>query len=323
MDASILNGPKPLKVLVIQILKWRWHLRACLFGMACLFSHLSGAQTGAQTPTGSFSLTDDRGRVVVIDKAPQRVVTLLPSLGEIVCELKACERLVGVDRYSNWPERVKSLPKLGGLDDTQLESLVKLKPDLVLLARSSRVTQRLEAMGIQVVALEPQNQADMQRVIQLIAGALHLSNAPDRSAMLWQSIQRKLDAAAAHVPKSAQGARIYFEAGSGYFAAGEASYIGETLKRLGLVNVVGANMGAFPQVNPEFVVKANPQIIFMGERATTDLQARPGWGRIEALQQHKICSFTPVQSDIIVRSGPRIPEAAELMVACLQRMYPE
>lgn len=261
--------------------------------------------------------------MVVIDKAPQRVVTLLPSLGEIVCELKACERLVGVDRYSNWPERVKSLPKLGGLDDTQLESLVKLKPDLVLLARSSRVTQRLEAMGIQVVALEPQNQADMQRVIQLIAGALHLSNAPDRSAMLWQSIQRKLDAAAAHVPKSAQGARIYFEAGSGYFAAGEASYIGETLKRLGLVNVVGANMGAFPQVNPEFVVKANPQIIFMGERATTDLQARPGWGRIEALQQHKICSFTPVQSDIIVRSGPRIPEAAELMVACLQRMYPE
>jgi len=270
----------------------------------------------------AFQLTDDRGRVVVIDKAPQRVVTLLPSLGEIVCELKACELLVGVDRYSNWPERVKSLPKLGGLDDTQLEALVKLKPDLVLLARSSRVTQRLESMGIKVVALEPQSQEDMHRVIQLIAGALHLPNAKERAETLWQSIQQKLDAAALRVPAQAKGVRIYFEAGSGYFAAGEASYIGETLKRLGLVNVVTANMGAFPQVNPEFVVKANPQIIFMGERAANDLPSRPGWKRIEAIQQQRFCSFPPVQSDIIVRSGPRIPEAAELMVACLKRLYP-
>jgi iron complex transport system substrate-binding protein len=217
---------------------------------------------------------------------------------------------------------VKSLPKLGGLDDTQLEALVKLKPDLVLLARSSRVTQRLESMGIKVVALEPQSQEDMHRVIQLIAGALHLPNAKERAETLWQSIQQKLDTAALRVPAQAKGVRIYFEAGSGYFAAGEASYIGETLKRLGLVNVVTASMGAFPQVNPEFVVKANPQIIFMGERAANDLPSRPGWQRIEAIQQQRICSFPPAQSDIIVRSGPRIPEAAELMVACLKRLYP-
>ena len=125
----------------------------------------------------------------------------------------------------------------------------------------------------------------------------------------------------AAMPPQAMGASIYFEAGSGYFAAGEASYIGETLKRLGLRNVVGPTMGAFPQVNPEFVVKANPQIIFLGERAATDLQNRPGWHRIEALQNQRVCSFTPAQSDIVVRSGPRIAEAAELMVDCLQRMY--
>ena len=287
--------------------------------LACMLPFSSMAQKGS----GSFTLTDDRGRVIVIDKAPQRIITLLPSLGEIVCELQACDRLVGVDRYSNWPERVQSLPKLGGIDDTQLEALVKLKPDLVLLARSSRVTQRLESMGIQVVALEPQNQADMRRVIQLIAGALHLPQSQERAQALWQNIQQKLDAAALRVPAKAKGMRIYFEAGSGYFAAGEASYIGETLKRLGLVNVVTPSMGAFPQVNPEFVVKANPQIIFMGERTATDLQSRPGWNRIDAIAQQRICSFTPAQSDIIVRSGPRIPDAAELMVACLRRIFPE
>jgi iron complex transport system substrate-binding protein len=178
-------------------------------------------------------------------------------------------------------------------------------------------------MGITVVALEPQNQEDMRRVIQLIAGALHLPQPQDRAQALWQSIQQKLDAAALRVPVKAKGMRIYFEAGSGYFAAGEASYIGETLKRLGLVNVVTPSMGAFPQINPEFVVKANPQIIFMGERTATDLKNRPGWQRIEAISQQRICAFTPAQSDIIVRSGPRIPEAADLMVACLKRMFPE
>ena len=294
-----------------------------LLGAISMAPHALAQNAASPQSITPYQLTDDRGRMVVIDKAPQRVITLLPSLGEIVCELKACDLLVGVDRYSNWPERVKSLPKLGGLDDTQLEALVKLKPDLVLLARSSRVTQRLESMGIKVVALEPQSQEDMHRVIQHISGALHLPNAKERAETLWQSIQQKLDKAAARVPKSAKGARIYFEAGSGYFAAGEASYIGETLKRLGLVNVVTPSMGSFPQVNPEFVVKANPQIIFMGERAATDLKSRPGWNRIEAIQQHRICSFTPDQSDIVVRSGPRIPEAAELMVACLKRIYPE
>ncbi len=294
-----------------------------LLGAISMAPHALAQNAASPQSITPYQLTDDRGRMVVIDKAPQRVITLLPSLGEIVCELKACDLLVGVDRYSNWPERVKSLPKLGGLDDTQLEALVKLKPDLVLLARSSRVTQRLESMGIKVVALEPQSQEDMHRVIQHIAGALHLPNAKERAETLWQSIQQKLDKAAARVPKSAKGARIYFEAGTGYFAAGEASYIGETLKRLGLVNVVTSAMGSFPQVNPEFVVKANPQIIFMGERAATDLKTRPGWQRIEAIQQQKICSFTPDQSDIVVRSGPRIPEAADLMVACLKRIYPE
>jgi iron complex transport system substrate-binding protein len=291
---------------------------------AGMLPSISMAQNAATTQaTSSFTLKDDRGRVVVIDKAPQRIITLLPSLGEIVCELQACDRLVGVDRYSNWPDRVKSLPQLGGIDDTQLEALIKLKPDLVLLARSARVTQRLESMGIKVVALEPQNQEDMRRVIQLIAGALHLPQPQDRAQALWQSIQQKLEAAALRVPAKAKGMRIYFEAGSGYFAAGEASYIGETLKRLGLVNVVTPAMGAFPQVNPEFVVKTNPQIIFMGERTATDLKSRPGWQRIEAIAQQRICAFPPAQADIIVRSGPRIPEAADLMVACLKRLFPE
>ena len=82
------------------------------------------------------TLTDDRGRQVELPAAPQRVVSLLPSLTEIVCALQACGRLVAVDRYADWPEAVRALPRVGGLEDTQIERVLALKPDLVLVAVS-------------------------------------------------------------------------------------------------------------------------------------------------------------------------------------------
>ena len=68
---------------------------------------------------------------------PQRVISLLPSLTESVCALGACERLVGADRYSNWPESVQRLPKVGGGVDPNIESIVALRPDVVLASASS------------------------------------------------------------------------------------------------------------------------------------------------------------------------------------------
>ena len=85
----------------------------------------------------ALELVDDRGVRVVLDHPPQRIVSLLPSLTEMVCDLGQCRRLVGVDRYSNYPAHVRSLPKVGGGLDPSLELIVGLRPDLVLLATSS------------------------------------------------------------------------------------------------------------------------------------------------------------------------------------------
>ena len=95
-------------------------------------------------------VTDDRGVAVTLPAAPQRVLTLLPSLTELVCELGACDRLVGVDDYSNWPEAVRKLPRVGGLEDARIETIVALRPDVVLAASSSRAIGRLESLGVKV-----------------------------------------------------------------------------------------------------------------------------------------------------------------------------
>jgi len=270
----------------------------------------------------AVTVTDDRQVTVTFTQAPKRIVTLLPSLAETVCVLGACDRLVGTDKHANWPASVKALPKLGGLDDTQLEALVRLKPDLVLLAKSARIIQRLEALGIAVLALELQTHADVHRVLQTVAVVLQLSNAQDQADAVWQNIQQQVNQAKANIPSQAINATVYLEASTGGYAAGEASFIGEILRQLGLKNIVPAGMGAFPQLNPEFVVRANPQLMVLAQPMVTHLSQRPGWSGIAAIKNKRVCAFPSAQADVLVRPGPRLGEAAQLISDCVQRSFP-
>ena len=259
-------------------------------------------------------VVDERGVRVELPRPPQRVVTVLPSLTESVCALGACDRLVGVDRYSNWPASVRALPQVGGGIDPNVEAIVALKPDVVLLARSSRVTERLEALGLKVIVLEPKNHADVRRVLDAIARVLGTGDA----SAVWRAIDASVAAAAQSLPERVKRTRVYFEVNSAPYAAGEASFIGETLARLGAGNIVPAALGPFPKLNPEFVVRADPDLIMVGERSAQGLEQRPGWGRIKAVREGRLCRFTAEQSDVLVRPGPRMGEAARLMAGCLQ-----
>ncbi len=270
----------------------------------------------------AVTVTDDRQVAVTFTQAPKRIVTLLPSLAETVCVLGACDRLVGTDKHANWPASVKALPKLGGLDDTQLEALVRLKPDVVLLAKSARIIARLEALGIPVLALEPQTHADVHRVLQTVAAVLQLPNAQDQADAVWQNIQRQVSQAKSNIPAQAINTTVYLEASTGGYAAGEASFIGEIMRQLGLKNIVTSSMGAFPKLNPEFVVRANPQLIVLAQPMASNLSQRPGWSGIAAIKNKRACVFPSGQADILVRPGPRLGEAAQLISDCVQRSFP-
>jgi iron complex transport system substrate-binding protein len=208
---------------------------------------------------------------------------------------------------------VRKLPHVGGLEDANIESIVALKPDVVLLAASSRALGRLEGLGLKVVALEPKTLADVQRVIGKVAQILGSDQAP----RLWAQINTGVDAAARELPRELRGTRVYFEVNSAPYAASEASFIGELLARIGAANVVPGRLGPFPKLNPEFVVRADPQVIMVSDRNAQALKTRPGWDRIQAVREGRVCMFTAEQGDVLVRPGPRMAEGAQLMVQCL------
>ena len=270
------------------------------------------------TAVPALQVRDDRGQTVSFARTPQRIVSVLPSLTEMVCELGQCQRLVGVDRYSNYPESVRALPRVGGGLDPNVESIVALKPDLVLLATSSPAAGRLQALGIKVVALEPKSYADTQRVLAQVGLLLEVADAQ----RLWRAIDAGVAAAAASLPASARNMRVYFEVNSAPYAASEGSFIGETLTRLGVRNIVPAALGPFPKINPEFVVRADPDLIMVGDATYAGMAQRPGWAGMRAIKASRVCVFSPEQSDVMVRPGPRMAEAARTMAECLRAHAP-
>jgi iron complex transport system substrate-binding protein len=258
-------------------------------------------------------VTDDRGISVSFARSPQRVVSLLPSLTESVCALGECRRLVGVDRYSNFPAPVRGLPRVGGGIDPNIEAVVALRPDVVLMATSAQGAQRLESLGLKVLALEPHTSADVQRVLQRLGQVLEVRDAQ----RVWREIDDGVTAAAKSLPPSARSQRVYYEVSRGPFAAGPDSFLGELLQRLGVGNVVPRELGPFPKINPEFVVKADPDVIMIGESEAQGLAQRPGWAGLRALRGGRVCQFNNEESDVLLRPGPRMAESARLLARCL------
>ncbi len=279
----------------------------------------AGLATGAQSQ--AVVLRDDLQHAVTFDRAPQRIVSLLPSLTETICALGACSRLVATDRYSDWPVEVRALPKTGGLEDAEIEGIVRLAPDLVLLSRTQRITDRLRELGVESFALDTETYAAIARVVTVVGAILGV---PERATVLNREIETAVEGLGARARSRRHGAgpSVYFEVDRAPYAAGPASFIGEMLTRLGARNIVTADLGPFPKLNPEYVVRRNPDVIFVSPADEPHLAERPGWARIRAVKERRLCSFAPGVHATIVRPGPRVAEGMSAIEDCLERVSP-
>jgi iron complex transport system substrate-binding protein len=264
-------------------------------------------------------ITDARGVTQQFAAPPQRIITLLPSLTESVCALDACERLVATDRYSNYPAAVMALPKVGGIDDTPLEWVLSLHPDVVLAARSSRALNRLEELHIPVIAEEPQTLADVQHSMQTLA---RLLDKPAALAHWQQQLERQLQQARNDVPIQRHQQRVYLEVSEDRYAAGQDSYLGELLASLGVQSVIPSGYGAFPKLNAEWIINHPPDVIITDSVSLKAMAKRAEIAHLKAYQHKQVCGFSRAQFELLSRPGPRVGEAALLLSHCLATLPP-
>lgn len=259
------------------------------------------------------TLTDDLGRSITLKAAPQRIVALLPSVTETVCALNACGRLVGVDDYSDFPEQVKRLPKVGGLYNPNLEAILALKPDLVIVSVYGKLHEGLERAGVASLAVKPETYDDIFRTTRLLGRVLGLEAQAER---LVAQIQREVYAVESRAAKAAQRPTVYYEIDPTPYTVGPESFIGVLITKARGQNIIPKELGLFPQISPELVVQKNPAVIVLTHPGAADLPKRPGWAGVAAIRNQRICTFTGQQDNLLSRPGPRVAQGLQLLVGC-------
>lgn len=259
------------------------------------------------------TLTDDLGRSVTLKAAPQRIVTLLPSVTETLCAMNACGRLVGVDDFSDFPEAVKRLPKVGGYFNPNLEAMVALKPDLVLVSIYGKLHESLEKVGIPSFAIKAETYDDIFRSTRLLGRVLGLESQAER---LVARIQQEVYAVESRAAKATARPTVYYEIDPTPYTVGPDSFIGVLITKARGQNIVPRELGPFPQISPELVVQKNPAIIVLTHPGAADLPKRAGWSNLAAIRNKRICAYTGEQDNLLSRPGPRVARGLQLLVGC-------
>lgn len=257
------------------------------------------------------TITDFQGKLVTIAKRPERIVSIGPSNTEFLFALGAGDRVVAVDDFSDVPAEAKSREKVGGVKPN-VEKIVSLKPDLVVSVKiSDGSLERIAGQGIRILVVDPQGTGDVTRTAVLLGQAV----GSDGNS-LAKSIQDGLDG----VKTRAQGVkkkRVFHEIDASdpnkLFTAGPGSFVGDLIELAGGINIAARASSPFPQLSPEEIVRADPEVIVLGDAGygvtVEQVAARPGWSAIIAVKNRRIVG---VDTNLVHRPGPRLAQAAEL-----------
>lgn len=269
----------------------------------------------------AFPLTvkDDLGRSVTLKATPKRVVSMLPSATETICALGACNLLTATDDYSDFPEAVKRLPKAGGLYNPNPELIVSLKPDLVIAPKYGKLYETLERAGLTVYVAKTETYEDIFRTVRALARLLGREAEGER---LVARIQKEVYLEESRAAKAKTRPRVYYEIDPTPYTVGPDSFIGVLIRKARGANIIPRELGLFPKISPEFVVEKNPEVIVATyPDAERVLKGRPGFDRVKAVREGRICVYvyTGGQHSLLSRPGPRVAQGLRLLVDCFHR----
>ncbi len=251
---------------------------------------------------------------------PQRIVSTVPGLTEILFELGLGDRTVGVSEYCRFPAAALSKPKVGSFLQPNLEAITALRPDLVLIIKNPvRLKQRLEAIGLKVEEL------DLETLPGILAAIDRLgleTNRKARAAEMRKKLEMRLAAVQAKVK---QRRRVTFLVGrtpqrlEGMVAVGPKSYLDELMKLAGGDNIFADSPAMYPKVSIEQLLARDPEVIFeMGDSVHEGMEqgkyredVLAVWAKMPMLKAVRGKKVFPLNDNIYVVPGPRFADAAE------------
>jgi len=282
--------------------------------LAIAISLLTGCSSKRAHPTGSRPFTDEIGRRIVVTARPERIVSLAPSVTETLFALELGGRIVGVTSFCDYPPEAKLKEKVGDTMRPSIESIVALKPDLVIASTASQLEQfvrNLDQVGIPVYVSNPQN---MNGVLSSIDRIGELTDTTGRARELNEELRGRIRAVETRVAGAAR-PRVFLILGrEPLITAGGGTFINDIIARAGGQSISSNEKADYPQYSLETVVAQRPEVIFIqdGERELPDrLQQTP------AAREGRVYHF---DDGVLLRPGPRIVDGLEQMAA---KLHPE
>lgn len=268
----------------------------------------------AAKPYEAVEITDSSDYTVKISEKPQKIVSLAPSITEIIAALGAESRLVGRTDYCDYPEEIKDSVAVGGTMDPTIEKIVELNPDLIITSThtSKEVVEKLRELKIPTVFLNEQEGFD--GTFSAIMETGRMIGEVDKANEIIKTMsekREKVQVAVNNHIKDAERKTVYFTNSfgeNGDFAAGGDTFISEILELAGGVNIAKDVKGW--QYSKEKLIEKDPDIIIVpsGRDLKKQLAELEGYKDLTAVKKGQVFE---VDESMISRQGPRVDEALE------------
>jgi cobalamin transport system substrate-binding protein len=274
----------------------------------------ASSEAAAARPAGTEAafpvvVSADNGDVEIAEQ-PQRIVSLSPSLTELLFAIDAGDQVVAVDKHSDFPAGTP-LTDLSGFQPN-VEAIGGYEPDLVVVAGDrDGVVPALDTLGIPTLLLpSAASLDDVYGQIDVLGAA---TGHPDAATTLAAGLRSDLERLAASVPERDEQLSYFYELSDDLYTVTSDTFVGELLGLAGMTSIADAvddAAGGFPQLSAEYVVDADPDVIFLAHTDGTgqdpgEVAARPGWSQLRAVQNDAVIVLDP---DVSSRWGPRIVE---------------
>lgn len=264
-------------------------------------------------------VTDDIGQTVALVQPAKRIVSLAPHVTEMLYAAGAGAHIVGAVQYSDYPEAAKTLPRVGGYTNLDLEAVLALQPDLLVGWKSGNSTAQLEklhALGLPLYVTEPRHIDSVPSNIERLGTLAGTSGAASQAAAAFRRRHEALRRRYSQRPPVDAFYQIWDRP---LMTVNGEHLISDVLRLCGGRNVFGSLPVLAPKVDVEAVLAADPEVIAasgMGEARPEWLDDWRRWGRLRAVQHNNLFFVPP---ELIQRHTPRILDGAEQMCAAFEQ----
>ena len=283
---------------------------------------ISGFFFPANNIYASKILTDQMGRKVTVPDNPIRVVSLAPSITEIIFALGQEYRLKGVTRFSDFPEAAKKLPRVGSYVHLDLEKIVSLKPDLCIATKDGNpkvVIRRLESLSIPVYAVNPRNLKTVMETLNEIGIFL---NAGEKANSVVKNMKSRIQRVKSKIANVTFRPRVFFQIGiAPIVSVGTHTFAHELIELAGGNNLSKGPI-SYPRFSKEQVLSLSPEVFIITSmsRNTIFKQVKDEWSKWPSIPAVKNQRIHLEDSNLFDRPTPRLVDGLENLA---QRIHPD